>query len=116
KRVLPCKFVLWKQIESWLSINTVIKIIVEDNSVPNNAMVFLLLNLVLGFYNAGVIWAHEMDIFMPWKLIDKKDFDTVQLKHWKKLPYWVFIPVGQAIAGSVGLIWYHSAGSPPWAI
>src|SRR5215831_18697108 len=82
----------------------------------NNTIIFLLLNLVLGFYNAGVIWAHEIDIFRTWKLIDKKDFHTVQLKHWKKLPYWVFLPVGLALVGSVGLVWYHPAGSPSWAI
>ena len=50
--------------------------------MPNNAIVFLLLNLALGFYNAGVIWAHEIDIFRTWKLIDEKDFHIVQLKHW----------------------------------
>ena len=55
---------------------------------------FLLLNLAFGFYNVGTIWAHEVDIFRTWKLLDQKSFHDVQEKHWHKLPYWVFIPVG----------------------
>lgn len=31
--------------------------------------VFLLLNLALGFYNLGTIWAHEIDIFRSWDLL-----------------------------------------------
>jgi hypothetical protein len=38
---------------------------------------FLLLNLALGFYNVGTIWAHELDIFRAWKLIDPKNFVAV---------------------------------------
>ena len=34
---------------------------------------FLLLNLVLAFYNVGTIWAHKVDIFRTWKLIDTKE-------------------------------------------
>jgi hypothetical protein len=41
-----------------------------------NATVFLLLNLALSFYLIGTIWAHEVDIFRTWKLIDAKDFLT----------------------------------------
>lgn len=77
---------------------------------------FLLLNLALAFYNAGTIWAHEVDIFRTWKLIDPKDFHAVQRVHWNKLPYWIFTPVGLAFAGSLGLIWQHPPGSPDWAI
>jgi hypothetical protein len=68
---------------------------------------FLLLNLVLAFYNAGIIWAHEVDIFRSWKLLDSKTFHHVQRVHWRKLPYWVFIPVGVAFIGSIILLWYH---------
>ncbi|MGI8952951.1 MAG: hypothetical protein ACR2FN_15370 [Chitinophagaceae bacterium] len=68
---------------------------------------FLLLNLTLAFYNAGIIWAHEVDIFRSWKLLDPKTFHHVQSVHWKKLPYWVFIPVGVAFIGSIILLWYH---------
>ena len=49
--------------------------------------VFLLLNLVLAFYNVGTIWAHEVDIFRTWKLINPEDFPKVQTAHWRKLPY-----------------------------
>jgi hypothetical protein len=34
-----------------------------------NPKTFLLLNLALGFYNVGTIWAHEIDIFRSWKLV-----------------------------------------------
>jgi hypothetical protein len=77
---------------------------------------FLLLNLVLAFYNVGTIWAHEVDIFRTWKLIDTKDFPRVQTTHWRKLPYWIFTPVGLALIGGIALVWYHPSSSPVWAI
>jgi len=73
---------------------------------------FLILNLALAFYNVGTIWAHEVDIFRSWKLLDPKTFHSVQLVHWKKLPYWVFIPVGMAFIGSITLFWYHPGNIP----
>lgn len=69
--------------------------------------IFLILNLALAFYNAGTIWAHEIDIFRTWKFIDEKTFHIVQKAHWGKLPYWVFIPVGISFIGSAILFWYH---------
>lgn len=77
---------------------------------------FLLANLALAFYLAGAICAVEVDIFRSWKLIGPQDFPTVQDVHWRKLPYWVFIPLALALAGSLALIWYHPARSPLWAI
>ena len=78
--------------------------------------VLLLLNVALGFYNVGTIWAHEIDILRTWPLIGKRDFLSVQANHFKKLPYWFFAPVGLALAGSVTLVFYHPEGSPLWAI
>ncbi|MDW0118765.1 hypothetical protein QTL97_17720 [Sporosarcina thermotolerans] len=70
--------------------------------------IFLVLNLVLAFYNVGTIWAHEVDIFRTWKqLVDPKTFHIVQGVHWKKLAYWVFIPVGLGFVGSIVLFWYR---------
>ena len=80
------------------------------------AVVFLLLNLALAFYNVGTIWAMEIDIFRSWKLVGKKEFLAVQTVHWKKLPYWIFTPVALALIGGIILIFYHPAGSPSWAI
>jgi hypothetical protein len=77
---------------------------------------FLLMNLVLAFYNVGTIWAHEADIFRTWKLLDPKTFAIVQSVHWKKLPYWVFIPVGLSFIGSIALLWYHPDTIPVWEI
>jgi len=76
-----------------------------------NPTVFLLLNLAVAFYNVGTIWAHEVDIFRSWRLLEPTDFRRVQQVHWRKLPFWVFIPVGVSFIGSIGLIWYHPAGS-----
>jgi hypothetical protein len=76
---------------------------------------FFLANLALS-YLVGAIWAHELDIFRSWKLVDSKDFLRVQEVHWRKLPYWIFTPLGMALIGSTALIWYHPAGSPGWAI
>jgi hypothetical protein len=81
-----------------------------------DANVFLLLNLALSFYLVGAIWAQEIDIFRSWKLVDAKDFPTIQSVHWHKLPYWIFTPLGLALVGSITLIWYHPAASPGWAI
>ena len=69
--------------------------------------IFLLLNLVVAFYNIGTIWAHELDIFRTWRLLDSKTFHAVQGDHWRKLPYWVFTPVGISFVGSILLFWYH---------
>lgn len=81
-----------------------------------DANVFLLANLALAFYLAGTIWAHELDIFRTWALIDTQDFHRVQTAHWRRLPYWIFTPLALALAGSIGLIWLHPPGSPSWAI
>ena len=81
-----------------------------------NPKTFLLLNVALAFYGIGAIWAHEVDIFRSWKLIDAKDFPKVQRAHWRKLPYWVIAPVGLSLLGSFALVFYHPAGSPAWAL
>ncbi len=78
--------------------------------------ILLLTNLALAFYNTGTIWAMEIDIFRSWQLLDPQSFSIVRKVHWKKIPYWIFIPVGLALAGSFALIWYHPSGSPVWAI
>lgn len=77
---------------------------------------FLLLNLALAFYLVGCIWAHEIDIFRNWTVLDPENFSRLQTVHWRKLPYWVFAPLALAFAGSLALLWYHPPGSPPWAI
>jgi hypothetical protein len=77
---------------------------------------FLLLNLALGFYNTGTIWAMEVDIFRSWQFIGRDDFHTVQRVHWLKLPYWIFTPVALALAGAIALVWYHPAAAPMWGI
>ena len=66
-----------------------------------NSKVFLVLNLALSFYAVGAIWAVEVDLFRFWKLIDPKDFPKVQSVHWRKLPYWIFIPLALALTGSI---------------
>jgi hypothetical protein len=78
--------------------------------------IFLLLNLALAFYNVGTIWAHEVDIFRSWKLASAESFHTIQDVHWRKLPYWIFTPVGAALAGGIVLLWYHPPTTAPWAI
>jgi hypothetical protein len=80
------------------------------------SIIFLLGNMAIAFYNTGTIWAMEVDIFRSWRLMDRTSFEEVRKSHWKKLPYWIFTPVGIAFGGSVVLIWYHPAGSPGWAI
>lgn len=77
---------------------------------------FLLLNLALAFYNVGAIWAHEVDIFRSWRLIDPDTFHRVQRAHWRKLPYWVLLPFGLTLVGSIALIWFRPSGSPSWAV
>jgi hypothetical protein len=77
---------------------------------------FLLFNLALAFYNVGTIWAHEIDIFRSWKLIQSDSFHQVQEVHWRKLRYWVLLPVSVAFAGSISLVWYHPPDSPAWGV
>jgi glycerol uptake facilitator-like aquaporin len=76
----------------------------------------LLLNLALAFYNVGTIWAHEIDIFPSWKLVNADNFRVVHTFHWRTLPYWIFAPVGVALFGGIALVWVHPADSPLWAI
>ena len=57
----------------------------------------------------------EVDIFRSWQLLGT-EFHKVQEAHWRKLPYWIFIPFGMALISSHALVWYHPAGSPLWAI
>lgn len=85
-------------------------------SVRGNAETFLLLNVALASYNVGTIWAHELDIFRTWTFLDSTTFHDVQLSHWRKLPYWIFAPIGLAFAGNVALIWFHPAETPMWTI
>jgi len=68
------------------------------------------------FLNVGTIWAHEIDIFRSWRLADRATFERVRTAHWRKLPYWIFAPVGFALIGSIALSWYHPPGSPAWGI
>ena len=77
-----------------------------------NPKAFLLLNVALAFYNVGTIWAHEIDIFRSWKFVDATRFQKMHYLHWRKLPYWIFIPVVMALAGGIVLVWYHPANSP----
>jgi hypothetical protein len=81
-----------------------------------NPATFLVLNLALAFYNVGTIWAHEVDIFRSRRLVDPGNFRRIQMVHWRKHPYWIFLPVGLALAGSISLIWYRPADSPLWAV
>ena len=79
-------------------------------------MAYLILNLALAFYLVGAIWAHEVDIFRNWQVLDPENFRRVQSTHWKKLPYWVFAPLAFAFIGSLGLLWCHPAYAPAWAL
>lgn len=81
-----------------------------------NPGVFHLLNLALAFYNVGTIWAHEVDIFRSWKLVPQEAFPHLQSVHWRKLPYWVLLPLGLALVGSVALIWSIHRRGPPGAL
>jgi hypothetical protein len=84
--------------------------------MEKKAIIFLLLNLALAFYNVGTIWAMEIDIFRSWRLLNRDNFNEVRKSHWRKLPFWVFIPVGLALLGSITLLFYHPAHSPAWAL
>jgi hypothetical protein len=78
-------------------------------------MLFLLGNLVLASVIAGFVWAHQIEIFRAWRLLDRASFRAVHDAHWRTLPVWV-VPIVLSTAGSVALIFYHPAGSPAWAI
>ena len=78
--------------------------------------IFLLLNLALAFYNVGTIWAMEIDIFRNWKVLNPENFHLVQDVHWKKLSYWIFIPLALSLIGSIVLFWYHPDKIPLWEI
>jgi hypothetical protein len=70
----------------------------------------------LAWYDVGTIWAHELDIFRSWRLLDPATFRAIQSSHWKKLPYWVFLPVGLTLVGSLALVWRHPPAIPAWTL
>ncbi len=90
------------------------------SSVPRWNMLeftFLIVNLAIGFYAVGIVWANEIDIFRSWQYVhDAADFRAVWHAHWVKLWSWALIPVSLEFAGSIVLIFFHPAGSPAWAI
>ncbi|MDQ4503999.1 hypothetical protein [Sinomonas sp. ASV322] len=75
----------------------------------------LLANLLIGGYNFGTVWAHELDIFRTWTRVGER-FHEVQRAHWRKLPYWVFAPVALGLITAVVMVWFHPEGSPAWGI
>jgi hypothetical protein len=76
---------------------------------------FLLLNPALAFSQPGNHWAHQVN--SSWWLVNPKDFHNVQRGHWRRLPYWIFLPTGLAVVGLVILIGYYPARMPmTWAI
>jgi hypothetical protein len=81
-----------------------------------SSTVLFLLIFALGWYNVGTVWAHEVDIFRTWRLVPASAFHEVQSAHWHKLIYWVLLPVGLTLAGSLALIWYHPPFIPRWAV
>jgi hypothetical protein len=84
--------------------------------MTDSTQTFVLADLALSFYLTGAIWAHEVDIFRSWQLINPADFRVVQATHWKKLPYWVLAPVGIALLAAIALLWIHPASYPRWAL
>ncbi len=81
-----------------------------------NADGLFVLVTALAWYNVGTIWAHEVDIFRSWALVGPDRFPAIQAAHWRKLPYWVFIPVGVTLLGSLALLWHHPTNIPMWAV
>jgi len=81
-----------------------------------NARSLLLGVSVLAWYNVGTIWAHEVDIFRSWRLVDATAFRAIQSAHWRKLPYWVLLPVGLTLVGSLLLLWNHPPAVPAWPL
>lgn len=75
----------------------------------------LLIDLLVGGYNFGTIWAHEVDIFRSWRLVGEH-FSEIQRVHWKKLPYWVLGPVAIGFILSVVMLWLRPSGSPVWGV
>jgi hypothetical protein len=60
-----------------------------------NSNVLLLVVLVLSFYGAGLIWSVQLIVFRSWQLLGNADeLHKVQADYWRKLPWFVFAPVG----------------------
>lgn len=78
--------------------------------------IFLLLVLVTSFYNIGVIWLMEVEIFPSWKLMDFESYKIVRGAHWKNLPFAVFIPAAITLVGSIGLLKFHPYKTPSWTL
>ncbi|MDQ4214382.1 hypothetical protein [Microbacterium capsulatum] len=77
--------------------------------------VLLLIDLLIGGYNFGTIWAHEADIFRTWRLVGAR-FSEVQSTHWRRLPYWVFSPVALGLILAAVLPWIAPASWPAWGV
>jgi hypothetical protein len=69
--------------------------------VTSSPASLLLLNVSLAFENVGTVWAHEVDIFRSWRLVDPAAFHRVQ-RALTEAAVLVFVPVTLRLAGSVG--------------
>jgi len=78
-----------------------------------SSIILLLSTVALSFYGVGVIWAMELDVFRTWALLnDVEELNRVRGAHWKKLPYFVFVPIGLLLILNIALFWYHPATTP----
>ncbi len=78
-----------------------------------SSIILLLSTVALSFYGVGVIWVMELDVFRTWALLnDIEELNRVRGAHWKKLPYFVFAPIGLLLILNILLLWYHPATTP----
>ena len=57
--------------------------------------IFLLANVALAFTIAGFVWAHQVEIFRSWRLLDAKSFRAVHDAHWQTLPILSLIHISE---------------------
>ena len=76
----------------------------------------LLANLAVSFYLVGCIWAHEIDIFRSWQLLDLEAFRSGADGPMAQVAILDFRAAGTCVPRVTRTHLETSGGSPTWAI
>ncbi len=79
----------------------------------DGSLVFLWAVLALSLYGIGLIWSVQLVIFPSWRMLsDANQLYYIRRDYWKKLPFFVFIPIGILFLLTIVLLLDHPLSTP----
>lgn len=76
----------------------------------------LLIALVVGFYNVGIIWLMQVHVYPLFGLVGEDEWVSYHTAHWHRIWGVVFVPAGLTLLGAVLLVFFRPAGVPGWSL